>query len=223
MNPEKHNTIAFFGKMTANLTHEVKNILAIIQESAGLMEDIMAISPLSQGKYQEKFDNSMATIKGQLQRGMDLTTQFNRFAHLPDRSCAELDLAQSVRQFCTLSERFARLRHIGLEAGSGPPAGGPGSLKTNPILLFMAMFHGLESCLSALPEKTRIRVTASAHGGRPAIEFTCDGENLPAAGEFFQKLQATSAWGELGDAMEQLQAKIECFGDTPGFRLVFYG
>ncbi len=28
MNPETGNTLTFFGKMTANLTHEVKNELA---------------------------------------------------------------------------------------------------------------------------------------------------------------------------------------------------
>ena len=30
----------FFGKMTASATHEIKNALAIINESAGLLEDL---------------------------------------------------------------------------------------------------------------------------------------------------------------------------------------
>ncbi|MFW5958169.1 MAG: hypothetical protein ACOCQ0_03330, partial [Desulfosalsimonas sp.] len=118
MNTETEKTLAFFGKMTANLTHEFKNILAIIQESAGLMEDIMAISPLAQEKYQERFNKSMATIKKQLQRGMELATRFNRFAHAPDHTNAEMDLGETIDHFCTLTERFARLKYITLEPAS---------------------------------------------------------------------------------------------------------
>ena len=31
--------VAFFGRMTAGITHEMKNVLAIIKESSGLMQD----------------------------------------------------------------------------------------------------------------------------------------------------------------------------------------
>ena len=32
--------IQFFGKMAASISHEIKNVLAIINENAGLLEDI---------------------------------------------------------------------------------------------------------------------------------------------------------------------------------------
>ena len=31
----------FFGKMSASISHELKNVLAIINENAGLAEDLM--------------------------------------------------------------------------------------------------------------------------------------------------------------------------------------
>ncbi|MCF8026603.1 MAG: hypothetical protein K9K82_14090, partial [Desulfobacteraceae bacterium] len=170
MNPETEKTLTFFGKMTANLTHEVKNVLAIIQESAGLMEDITAICPLAEEKYQEKFNHSMATIKQQLHRGIDLTTQFNRFAHTPDRSSAELDLVDTVGQFCLLTGRFARLKHISLTAGDPGSANEKIRLTTNPVQFYMALFFSLESCLSALTSNTEIRVIPQKRGGQsPAI------------------------------------------------------
>ncbi|MFW5937277.1 MAG: hypothetical protein ACOCS6_04385 [Desulfosalsimonas sp.] len=221
MNPETEKTLTFFGKMTANLTHEVKNVLAIIQESAGLMEDITAICPLAEEKYQGKFNRSMATIKQQLHRGIDLTTQFNRFAHTPDRASAELDLADTLGQFCLLTERFARLKHIGLTAGQSP-ANGKIRLTTNPVQFYMALFFSLESCLTALPANNEIRVTPQKKEKKPpAIEFACTGGQLPPAGEFFQQLQAAEAWGELRDVIDQLQGEVQCDTDDLRFWLTF--
>ncbi|MBS3754503.1 MAG: HAMP domain-containing histidine kinase [Desulfobacterales bacterium] len=221
MNPETEKTLTFFGKMTANLTHEVKNVLAIIQESAGLMEDITAICPLTEKKYQEKFNRSMATIKQQLHRGIDLTTQFNRFAHTPDRASAELNLVDTVGQFCLLTERFARLKHIGLTAGE-PPANERIRLTTNPVQFYMALFFSLESCLTALPADTEIRITPQKKGGKsPAIEYACTGDHLPPAEEFFQQLQAADAWSELREMIGQLQGEVECDTNDLRFWLIF--
>ncbi|MCF8094079.1 MAG: hypothetical protein K9J79_01835 [Desulfobacteraceae bacterium] len=216
MNPETEKTLAFYGRMTANLTHEFKNILAIIQESAGLMEDIMAVAPLSKEKYQERFNNSMTTIKNQLQRGMQLATRFNKFAHAPDHASDELDLGETVEHFCTLTERFARLKHISLEADTREI-----KLTTNPLLLYMALFYSLDSCLSVLPAKSSISMAASENSGKPVIEIECAGKDAPAAPQFFTKLRESSAWKELEDTAAQLGASLECAENDLRFCLFF--
>ena len=38
--------LQFFGKMTASISHEIKNVLAIINENAGLLEDLALLSDL---------------------------------------------------------------------------------------------------------------------------------------------------------------------------------
>lgn len=219
MNPETEKTMAFFGKMTANLTHEFKNILAIIQESAGLMEDIMAISPLSKEKYQDRFNNSMATIKKQLHRGMQLAARFNKFAHAPDQTNAQMDLDEVVDHFCTLTERFARLKHISLQAGKSSPPGA--NLTTNPVLFYMALFYGLESCLSVLPPNTAISIAPAEKNGRQAVDIICTGEKTPSADDFFEKLRKSDSWDELEDAAGQLGADIECESRDLCLRLIF--
>lgn len=218
MHPETEKTLAFFGKMTANLTHEFKNILAIIQESAGLMEDIMAISPLAQEKYQERFNNSMTTIKNQLHRGMQLATRFNRFAHAPDHVKAEMDLGETIDHFCTLTERFARLKYISLETGSPEKQI---SLTTNPVFLYMALFYGLDSCLYILPANCEIRITPHEKNDKPTVEIACSGNDAPSAEEFFAGLKQSSSWNELEDTLGQLNAKLEKNNKNPGFFLVF--
>ncbi|MFP4452913.1 MAG: hypothetical protein ACLFPI_06035 [Desulfobacterales bacterium] len=218
MHPETEKTLAFFGKMTANLTHEFKNILAIIQESAGLMEDIMAISPLAQEKYQERFNNSMTTIKNQLHRGMKLATRFNRFAHAPDHASAEMDLGETIDHFCTLTERFARLKYLSLEPGSPEKQI---NLTTNPILLYMALFYGLESCLQMLPANCEIRITPHETDGKPSVEIACSGNDAPSAEEFFTGVKQSPSWNELADTIGQLNAELGENNENPGFVLIF--
>ncbi|MEA1946209.1 MAG: hypothetical protein U9N83_02770, partial [Thermodesulfobacteriota bacterium] len=79
MNKCTDKEVAFFGKITAGITHELKNVLAIIRESSGLIGDIMSISPEAIIKYQEKIQNSMVRIKDQIERGVNLTDRLNKF------------------------------------------------------------------------------------------------------------------------------------------------
>jgi len=219
MKSQNDRKIAFFGRMTANLTHEMKNILAIIQESAGLMEDITAISPLSETRFQDKFNNALQSIKGQLQRGMELTTRFNRFAHTPDHSRADLDLADAVAQLRALAERFARLKYITLDiAGAGAA---PVRVETNPVGVYMAIFFGVESCISILPAQSRVVLTPARRNGNPAVGVHCTGEGVTETPtEFSEKIVQASAWSELTLSMDQLGA-VDPDGETPGFWLVF--
>ena len=39
LDEEMGTGLQFFGKMTASISHEIKNVMAIINESAGLLDD----------------------------------------------------------------------------------------------------------------------------------------------------------------------------------------
>ncbi|MGA6927645.1 MAG: hypothetical protein WBY88_18290, partial [Desulfosarcina sp.] len=36
--------VRFFGEMSASISHEIKNVLAIIHENAGLLQDLLMMS-----------------------------------------------------------------------------------------------------------------------------------------------------------------------------------
>ena len=88
--------VAFFGRITAAFTHEMKNVLAIIKESAGLMEDLLALSQNAAFPHQERFVRSLATIEAQAKRGIELSNRLNRFAHSPDEAFATVDLNEML-------------------------------------------------------------------------------------------------------------------------------
>ena len=75
--------IKFIGKITAGVTHEVNNVLASIREISGLMTDILSVIDDKSFPRKEKFQTSLQKIQNQIERGVKLTSQLNKFSHLP--------------------------------------------------------------------------------------------------------------------------------------------
>ncbi len=185
--------VAFFGKITAGITHELKNVLAIIRESAGLMEDIMSISPEALITHQEKVQNSLNKIKDQVERGVNLTDRLNKFAHSSDEAVGEVDLYRTVEQFVALSQRFARLKNIIIKTDF-PGQPGPGAiLITRPIQLQMVLFAAIECCFSAMPTGGIIHIGLEQHPEKSVIRVLCEGD-LPEKTEFENNLSSFERW-----------------------------
>ena len=72
---------AFMGKITAAATHEIRNVLAIIQESGGLIEDMIRFYEESGKLKPDHLLRSVERIGLQVNRGAELMTALNRVAH----------------------------------------------------------------------------------------------------------------------------------------------
>src|SRR6056300_574517 len=156
MNHLKRKELAFFGKITAGITHEIKNVLAIIQESSGLMEDILDITENGTFPHKNKFIKSLNRIHGQIQRGIDISSRLNRFAHSPDHSPASLDLNEITEQMILLASRFTRLKNVVLESSPSDP---PLIIKSDPVSLEVALFESIEILLSVIGSGGRITLS----------------------------------------------------------------
>jgi len=73
MNEHGKREVEFFGKITAGVTHEMKNVLAIIKEISGLMEDILAVTGEDAFPNKAKFQNALSRILDQVRRGVNIT------------------------------------------------------------------------------------------------------------------------------------------------------
>ena len=100
--------IAFIGRITAGVTHEVNNVLASIREISGLLSDILSITSEESFTRKEKFETSIQKIQNQEKRGVKLINQLNKFAHLPDFNSTETDLNELIEHLIFLMERFGR-------------------------------------------------------------------------------------------------------------------
>jgi C4-dicarboxylate-specific signal transduction histidine kinase len=197
--------VAFFGRMTAGITHEMKNVLAIIKESSGLMQDILSFSNEAAFRHEDKFKDALQTINGQIERGAELTSRLNRFAHYPDDVTQSVDLNDLVVHLVALSTRFARLKKIDLVF---MPSGAVFSVRTRPISLQMALFAGIECCFAAMPSGGRIDIRIDTETGEKRITIGCHGKG-PVDGSFSKPLTQGHQWKLFIDGIDDIAGRHE--------------
>ena len=76
--------LQFFGKMSASISHEMKNVMAIINENAGLLEDLTVMAEKGMPIDPERLKTQASRIMKQIRRGDDIIKGMNRFAHSVD-------------------------------------------------------------------------------------------------------------------------------------------
>ena len=196
----ENKQIAFFGNITAGITHEMKNVLAIIKESSGLMEDFLYLSKATPFPNQEKFQDVLATIKKQIQRGLELTTRLNRFAHDPDQVAKKMNLNDMTEQLIGLAQRFARLQNVVLKS---PSHSRSVEITTRPVLLQMALFTGIQCCLNIMPSGGQITLYPQMKAGQYFIHISCDG-NDPKPIIFVETVSKDKEWFTLQELVAGL-------------------
>lgn len=208
MNHLKRKEVAFFGKITAGITHEIKNVLAIIQESSGLMEDILDVAENGAFPHKDKFIKSLDRIRGQIQRGIDITSRLNRFAHSPDHCPASLDLNVITEQMVLLASRFARLKNVVLESSPSDP---PLVIKSDPVSLEMALFESIEILLSIIGSGGKITLSPRKVQSRCVLGIGYENTVIPEE-DFMAKISSTERWASLQEIMAFLGGTAKVFG-----------
>jgi C4-dicarboxylate-specific signal transduction histidine kinase len=107
--------LQFFGKMTASISHEIKNILAIINENAGLLEDITQMADRGKPIEAERLKTLSQAVMKQVGRADSIVKNMNRLAHSTDESLKAVDLNDTLELVLVLSDRFASMRGVTLE------------------------------------------------------------------------------------------------------------
>lgn len=211
MNHLERKEVAFFGKITAGITHEIKNVLAIIQESSGLMEDIIDVTENGTFPHKEKFIKSLNRIRRQIQRGIDITSSLNRFAHSPDHCPVSLDLNETTEQMVLLASRFARLKNVVLESSPSDP---PLIIKSDPVSLEMALFESIEILLNVIGSTGTITLSPRKIQNKCVLGIGY--ENIVfSEKEFMAKISSTQRWALLQEIMAYLGGTAKMFGLAP--------
>lgn len=209
--------IEFFGKITAAATHEMKNVLAIIKESAGLMEDLMGLSPEIPDALRDKCQNTLSVIRKQIQRGVTISDHLNRFAHSTDVPSASIDLNNAAAEIACLTERFVKIKNILLEV---EPSNTPMMVQASPVSLLMALFTGVHFCLNLLAPGSRILIKGEESQNGFALSFLLKGKDIRA-----EALDTAFSASEAGGAFRQIATAsggtVQFDADDPCIRLFF--
>lgn len=153
----------FIGRITASATHELRNVLAIVKESAGLISDLVRAFPTgSAAPNADRLLKAAGRIDAQVTRGADIVTHLNRFAHSMDEDVRRIDLDEEVRQVAFLSQRLARAKSQAVQATH---ADEPVWLTGNSLHVQMALHAAVAFCLEYLAEGTALEVRAGHEEG----------------------------------------------------------
>jgi signal transduction histidine kinase len=113
----RRRSLEFSGRITASLSHEINNVMAIINELAGLLDDFTFAAENGRPIDLERQKTTVRKITQQIYRGREYIQQLNSFAHMMDSKKQDLDLAKCAEQVSFVCQRFARNRKVGLTVG----------------------------------------------------------------------------------------------------------
>jgi signal transduction histidine kinase len=111
---QQETELAFFGVITASISHELNNVLSIINEYSGLLDDIVSGDNKDKPVENERIQRIALNIAKQIKREQGIIKLLNRFAHRVDTPLAKFNLNELVKDITRLSQRFASLKKIEL-------------------------------------------------------------------------------------------------------------
>lgn len=150
--------LAFIGKVLAIFSHELKNHLAIINESAGLVLDLMELEKSPAREHADQYLKSLRAIHNQVERTLSLITYFNRFSHRMDNPLSTFDVNDAMEELFALLHRFTNQRKITIEKSfqRDIPA-----IHSDPARLHLLIYCLMQEHMGGLAENSTIQFRTS--------------------------------------------------------------
>jgi len=149
------NSLTFFGAITASVSHELNNVISIINQTAGLLDDLLIGSREGRPIKTERLEKMAGSVKNQTDRGIDIIRRLNKFAHSTDEPVREYDPGDMIENLVSLTRRLADMKKVTLEM---VPADGPVPVVGNPFQAQQAVFMAIRLALSTSLENDTIRI-----------------------------------------------------------------
>jgi signal transduction histidine kinase len=174
--------LQFFGKMSASISHEIKNTLAIINENAGLLKDFVSMAEQGVPLDHDRLKTLAGAVQKQIGRADGIVKNLNQFAHSVDETITRVDLNDILGLVVALSVRFAATRNVNLESRLSAE---PVMLQTIPFFLMNLIWLCLEYIMDAAGSGTSVElVTEKAEDGA-CIRFIPLASLLSASTDIF--------------------------------------
>lgn len=183
--------LRFFGTVTASVSHELKNVLAIVNENAGLIEDVLAMAAKGRDPDPARLLKAVQAIQAQIRRGDTIIKGLNRFAHSVDEPRAAMVVDQALELAVGLTARMAAMRGVNVTFA---PSADSIMVKSAPFAFQQLMWHCLDGATAGAADRAMgvdIRVESAASGavirikGGAGVQVLADSQGqalLAAAG-----------------------------------------
>lgn len=151
--------VRFFGEMTASLSHDLKNYLAIINENAGLLEDLVAIAGDESPVNPQKVATVAGKIRHQVQRADEMIKRLNLVGHSVDSTNTDVDIGGVLNNVVALIDRKAKMKAVIIEKRDDFESV---IIKTDPFLLYQLLWCCIYSAIDMGQGTLNIDIQSSA-------------------------------------------------------------
>lgn len=160
--------LGFIGKIIASFTHELKNHLAIVKESAGLQQDMITFAEKKPKIDPDELMKFLKSIDDELERTLSVITFLNRYAHRMDNEESNFSVNDVLEELIALTDRLARQKRISLSNEFDPelPA-----IFNNPSRLQLVIFCLIENMLKSLEQRSTLLFRTGLSGDGVVISL----------------------------------------------------
>jgi K+-sensing histidine kinase KdpD len=154
-------TLQYFKAMLPSFSHEAKNVLAVINENAGLMADYILMAQKGKTLDLERLSSLSATIRKQVARFNTLITDVRQVAHAIDNNTQDICLVHHVRQVSELLSTKAAMRSIQFHVSAMEE---PILIHTRPVLLLHILWLCLDFAMQTSERGRHIELSLGKKG-----------------------------------------------------------
>jgi len=158
----------FFGKTNRLISHELKNILAIISETMGLLDELAELSENGMKLTPARLRSMSGSLIEEVERANAVIRCMNTFAHSVDEFIREVDLNEAV----ALTIQLIKLNPIGKAVKIEFLENGSHMIYTSPFFLENLLYHAFYFALSAAAAQKHIRVSLFADSNNAGVEIS---------------------------------------------------
>lgn len=160
--------LRFFGKVSASIAHEIKNVLAIINENTGLLEDLSAAAQHGTTIDPGRLNKACQQFTKQIQRADRIMKNMSRFAHSVDEFSGQINLHELTVLVANLVGRLAAMRTLTIQVEPPPtPVIFPG----NPFAVQNLVWICLEFAFETASAGSTLLLTPSKEGNNITLRM----------------------------------------------------
>jgi signal transduction histidine kinase len=165
---DNQSNIEFFGRISASISHELNNVISIIDQVSGLLEDNLAAIDEGYPIQPEQLERIHKKISIQTSRGIDIIKRLNKFSHSTDHAIFTFDLKEILNNLLEICERFADLKRVPL---STVVLGKECQISSSPFLIQQVLYYILNHCFDISNKQSEIQLELSSDGNLSIVSI----------------------------------------------------
>ncbi|MCG8688507.1 MAG: hypothetical protein MI892_26795 [Desulfobacterales bacterium] len=162
----------FTTQMTTSATHELKNKLGIMNENAGLIQDLFYMQSQGRAVDMDRIETISHKIQDQVRLSDAIIKKLNEFVHTMDLSVDESNLVQSIESVLALADRLIAKKRCDIQVLQPKE---PILAKANPFYFQNLLWEVIRAICSFETCSGPIRISFGEDTHCPSILFHADG------------------------------------------------